>query len=117
MLSTFCHHGAKRSTFRARGPSALRVDKRSDDPAREGVRHLGQRALRVDKRPDGLAREGVRHLGAWSKTSWSLEEDSFGFGHLGAWSKTSWSKKDDIWGSRSLEYAILAVSVDSGVDF
>ena len=58
-----------------------------------------------DKTPDGLAREGVRHLGAWSKTSWSLEEDSFG--HLGAWSKTSWSKKDDIWGSRSLEYAIV----------
>ena len=62
-----------------------------------GVRHLEtfrarcQHALRVDKRADGLAREGVRHLGAWSKTSWSLEEDSFA--HLGAWSKTSWSKR------------------------
>ena len=97
------------------------------------MRATGQHALRVEKGPDGLAHKGVRHLGAWSKTSWSLEEDSFGhlgawrktswsleedsFGHLGAWSKTSWSKKDYIRGSRSLEYAILAVSVDAGVDF
>ena len=36
---------------------------------------------------------------------------------LGAWSKTCWSNKDDIWESRSLEYAILAFPVDSGIDF
>ena len=73
-----------------------------------------QRAPNQDTGADGLAREGARHLGAWSKTSWSMEEDILR--HLGAWRKTSWSKKDDLWESRSLEYAIFVFLVDSGVD-